>query len=170
ADEVTRALTGLMYFNDHQFAKAREAVQEGVEGRRLPALIIATYCDLVLKKRAQAQEEAKQALNLAPDPPEVVLLQAYTLSDAIDARRALLHALERNPTMAEGYVLRGFQILLSRGAKRFATADATFEFALKRDPKNLYALMGNAVSLMAQRRPNEAEPILNQLKEMDPNA
>src|SRR5262249_48255045 len=43
-------------------------------------------------------------------------------------------------------------------------------FALKRDPKNLYALMGNAVSLMAQRRPNEAEPLLNQLLEADPNA
>lgn len=170
ADDATQAIHGLMLLNDHQLLKAREVVQDGVAKRRLPALLIAAYADLSLERRPQAMEEARQAAAIAPNLPEVQLLMAHVLPDPIDARRALMRALEMDPALAEAYALHGFHILLSRDRRRFQAADPVFEFALKRDPNNNYALMGAALSLMAQRRPNEAEPLLTQLLQQDRNA
>ena len=162
ADEVTRALAGLVYFNEHQLSKARDIVQDGVDNKLLPALIVAAYCDLAMQKSHRAAQEVEAAYAIAPNLAEVILLRAYVLPDAQEAHKELIHALEINPTLTEAYTLRGFQSLMSRDKGRFVTADAYFEFALKRDANSPYALMGNILSLLNQKRPQEAESLLNE--------
>jgi len=170
ADVATLAIEGLLLLGDHQFLKAREVVQSGVESGSLPALIIAAYADLALERKSRALELARRAAVLAPDLPDVRHLLAHVLPDPIDARKALMRALEIDPTIPEAYALYGFHILLSRDRGRFRAAEQVFDFSLKRDPNNNYALMGCSLALMAQRRPNEAEPLLNQLLQQDKNA
>jgi tetratricopeptide (TPR) repeat protein len=170
ADDVTSVIRGLMLFNRQDFAKAQQTLKPVVEKRLLSALIVSGYLHLVLRQNRQAQMMAEQALQMAPDLPEVHMLRAYVLPDSIDSRRALLRAQELNPLLPEAYAMRAYQILLTSGSRRFVSADALFEFALKRDPHNAYALLGYAASLMAQRRPNEAEPLVNKVVEMHKEA
>jgi tetratricopeptide (TPR) repeat protein len=170
ADDVTTVIRGLMLYNTQEFAKAQQTLKPMVEKRMLSALIVSGYLHLVLKQSRQAQMMAEQAQQIAPDLPEVHLLRAYVLTDSIDSRRALLRAQELDPLLPEAYAMRAYQILLTSGSRRFASADALFEFALKRDPQNVYAMLGYAASLMAQRRPNEAEPLVNRVVEMQKEA
>jgi tetratricopeptide (TPR) repeat protein len=170
ADDVTTVIRGLMLFNNQEFAKAQQTLKPVVEKRMLSALIVSGYLNLVLKQNRQAQMMAEQAKEIAPDLPEVHLLRAYAIPDGIEARRALLRAQELDPQLPEAYAMRGYQILLTSGSRRFTSADALFEFALKRDPQNAYAMLGYAASLMAQRRPNEAEPLINRVVEMHKDA
>ena len=170
ADVNTLALIGLMALNNHDFKKAREVVQDGVENRNVPSLIVAGYADLAMKQVKRSREEAEQAVAVSPDSADVQLLRAYLLADAQDARKAFVRSLELNPMLAEAYVQRGYQILLSRDAKRFDAADQMLDVASKLDPTSNYALMGKALSFIAQRRPNEAEPLLNMVLDQDKNA
>ena len=41
---------------DHDFTKARESVQDGVDNNSLPAMVARIYADLPLKKDTEAQE------------------------------------------------------------------------------------------------------------------
>ncbi len=168
-DASTQALLGVIALNDHNFTKARELVQDGVENRNLPSLIVAGYADLAMKRTKKAREEAEQAVAIAPDSADVQLLRAYLLPDAQDARKALVRSMELNPLLAEAYVQRGFQIMLSRDAKRYEAADQMLDVAYKMDPKSNYTLMGKALSFIGQRRANEAEPLLATLLEQDKN-
>jgi len=170
ADEVTRALHALVLLNDHQPAKARDMVQDGIASDVLPSLIVASYADLALRDRRRAREEADRAARIAPDLPEVLLLRAFVQADPIDAQKLVLRALEKDPLFAEAYAVRDFQMMGGQGSRRFAIAGQFLEFALKIDPKSGYALMGTALALMAQRRPHEAEPLLAQLMVQEPNA
>jgi Tfp pilus assembly protein PilF len=170
ADEVTRALQGMLYIKQHQAAKARELVQEGVDNSILPSMLIAAYADLSMGQVRKARSVAEKAVLVAPDRADVQLLRGYVMPDAIDADKAVIKALQIDPTIPEAYSLRGFQTMLGRGTKRFVAADQLFDFALKRDPINNYALMGGALSLLAQKRYQEAESSVMQLARQDPYA
>ncbi len=169
SDDGTRALHGFILLRDHQFARAHEIVQEGIENDSLPSLIVASYADLGLKQTKRAQAEAEKAFAIAPKLPEVLLLRAFTLNDAIDSDHAVMKALEYDPAQAEAYAVRGYQTMLTRASKRFSVADQLFDFALKRDPTCTYAQLGLALSLMGQNRTNEAEPLIVQALAGDPN-
>src|SRR5438067_11883828 len=92
ADEITRALQGLLLIKQHQFTKARELVQEGVDNSILPSLIVAAYADLSLGQVRKARSIAEKATIIAPELPEVCLLRGYVLPDAIDADKAVIKA------------------------------------------------------------------------------
>jgi len=169
SDDVTRAIHGFIFLRDHQFSKARDIVQEGLENDSLPSLIVAAYCDLELKQTKRAQAEADKAFAIAPKLPEVYLLRAFTTTDAIDSDRFILKALEIDPSLSECYAVRGFQTMLTRGSKRYSIAEQLLDFALKRDPTSVYAKLGLALSLMGQNRTNEADPLLAQAVAGDPN-
>jgi tetratricopeptide (TPR) repeat protein len=170
ADVNTQALIGLIALTDHNFKKARDTVQEGVENRNVASLIVAAYADLAAKQPKRAQEEAELARSIAPDNADVQLLRAYAEPDDAVARTAFVRSLELNPLLAEAYAQRGFHVLLQRDKDRFQAADALFDAAAKIDPKTAYVQVGKAVSFIAQRRPNEAEPLLDALLEQDKNA
>lgn len=170
ADANTQALMGLIALSDHDFKKARDTVQEGVENRNVAALIVAAYADLASKQPKRAQEEAEQANEIAPDNADVQLLRAYALTDDANGRKAFVRSLELNPVLAEAYTQRAFHVLLQRDKDRFQAADQLLDTAYKIDPKCAYVQVGKAVSFIAQRRPNEAEPLLNLLLDQDKNA
>lgn len=170
ADQNTQALVGLLAMSSHDYKKAREAVQDGVEAKNVAALIVAAYSDLASKQMAKARDEAEAANSIAPDSADVQLLRSYLLADDVEAKRAFVRALELNPMLAEAYTQRAFHVMLERDVKRFQAADQLLEMAAKIDPENRYTMMGRAVSFLGQRRPNEAEPLLNTLLEQDKNA
>lgn len=170
ADSVTAALSGLLAVRSYQFARARELVRSGVEKGELPSLIVGAYSEAILREPRKARELANKALAIASEVAEVQLLNSYAVPDPLDARRAIVRALERNPMLTEAYAVRGFQILLRRDRQRFASADAMFRFALEIEPDNIYALLGAALSLLAQRRAEEAEPLLLRALEKDTQA
>ncbi len=168
ADEVTRALEGYLFLRDRDFAKAKEAVQEGVDNNVVPALIVAGYAEVGLGNRRRAMELAAKAAAVAPDVPDVLILRAYTLTDPIDADKSVVKALEFDPSLPEAYAVRGYQTMGGMAtARRYQAADLYFDLALKRDPNNTYALMGSVLSLLGQKRPQEAEPIINQLMQLE---
>jgi tetratricopeptide (TPR) repeat protein len=176
---VTIALQGLMYFNSHQLTKAREMVTEGFENKVLPAVIIATYADMALGKlrtdkaredRLQYLKDVEAGLPAGPGIADLEILRAYLLREPIDQRKALVRAMSLDPSQPEAYVVKGFQYMLSRDAKGFQSADPVLDYALKLDPKSNYALMAKALSMMGQRRPQEAEPLLLQLVQQDNNS
>ena len=103
ADDATKALHGLLLLRDFQLVKAREVVQDGVEAKALPSLIIAAYADLSRGQRRKAQGEAEQAFSIAPDLPEVRMLHSYFAGEPIEARNDVIRALEADPTMPEAY-------------------------------------------------------------------
>lgn len=168
ADAVTRSLKALMLLKEHQPEKAREMLQDGVENDVLPSLIVASYADLLLRQKRRAADEAERAYKIAPDLADTRLLASYANPDPIAASKAAMAALAVDPTLSEAYAQRGYQVLSGKGAKRIAAADTLFEFALKYDPNNTYAILGDVLALLAERRVNEAEPLLIQLATLDP--
>jgi len=167
ADVNTQALVGLLALSDHDFKKARASVQDGVEAKNVAALIVAAYADLAEKKVAQAREEAEQANSIAPNSADVQLLRGYLLADDVEAKRAFVRALELNPMLAEAYTQRAIHVMLERDANRFQAADQLLDMAMKIDPQNRYVMVGRALSFIGQKRPNEAEPLLNTLLDQD---
>lgn len=170
ADATTQALLAMDQLNARQFSKARDMVQPGVEARNLPSLIVAAYADLALDQMAKARDEADQAYAIGPDLAVVNLLRGFTLADPIDGHKAIIRALEIDPMLPEAYVHRAWQSMSGGDAGRFQVTDQLLDFAQKLDPTNTYTLLAKAVSFVAQRRPNEAQPILDQLLQQDPNA
>ena len=168
ADEVTRALEGYLFLRDRDFAKAKEAVQEGVDNNVVPSLIVGGYAEFGLGNRRRSAELAAKAAAVAPDVPDVLILRAYTLTDPIDADKAVIKALESDPSLPEAYAVRGFQTMGGMAtARRYQAADLYFDLALKRDPNNTYALIGSTLSLLGQKRPQEAEPLINLLVQLE---
>ena len=168
ADEVTRALEGYMLLREREFAKAKEVVQEGVDNNVVSALIVGGYAEFGLGNRRRAAELAAKAYAVAPDVPDVLLLRAYALADPLDADKAVLKALEMDPSLPEAYALRGFQTMGGMAnTRRYQAADLYFDLALKREPTNTFALMGSVLSLLGQKRPQEAETIINQLIQLE---
>lgn len=170
ADDVTRAVIGLMLLKEYKPTEARAMVQGGVTNHVLPSLLVAAYAELMTGQRRNAIPLINQAYTLAPRLVETNLLRSYVLTDPLDADKATLRAIEIDPTLPEGYAARGLQTLLSKDKTRFVTADALFGYALKRDPKNEYALVSSALSLVAQKKYTAAEPILAQVAAEDKNA
>jgi len=170
ADTVTAALGGLLAIRNYRFTRARELVRGGIEKGELAACLVGAYVEAILREPRKAREAASRAFAIAPMVAEVRLLMAYTSPDPLDAHRAIISALENNPMLVEAYAARGFQTLLRRDRQRFASAEAMFRFALTIEPENTYALVGAALSLLAQRRAEEAEPLLLRALEKDPNA
>ncbi len=170
ADQVTHALEAYQLLRDHQPTRAREMVQEGVDAGVLPALIVAAYADLELRQGKKAREEEEKAFAIAPDVPAVLLLRSYVQPDPIDSDKTLIRVLELDPLNADAYAARGYRTLLSRGMGRYQAADQLFALAMKRSPNDPYAVEGAALSLIGQQRPKEAEPLLDQLATLDPNA
>lgn len=168
-DELTRVVQSLLLYRKRDFAKAKDMIQEGADNGQVASLIMAGYIELAQGSVRKARDIAERAAKLAPDLPEVQMLRAYTVIDAIDASKAVTAALMVDPTLPEAYALKGFQALLGKDKSKYASADQLFDFALKRDPINNYALVGAALSLMAQKRPIEAEPLLEQLNKQDYN-
>jgi tetratricopeptide (TPR) repeat protein len=170
ADEVTQTMVALMQYNEHDLVAAQKSVSKGVEEGTLASLILGSYIDLALGQRKKAQAEGERAAAIAPDLPEIHLLRSYLADDAGDQRKEAIRALQINPALTEAYVDRGVQIMLTRDAKRFESADPVLDLALKLDPKSNYALMAKSLSMISQRRPNEAEPLLTQVLDQDKNA
>jgi len=169
ADEVTHVIQALLLFKQRQWVKAREMVQEGADNDHIASLIVAGYAEMAQGQLKKARDLAERAAKAAPELPEVQLLRAYTVIDAIDASRAATAALMVDPTLTEAYALKGYQTLLGKDIKKYAAADALFDYALKRDATNSYALMGLSLSLLGQKRPIESEPLLEQLNKQEPN-
>ena len=92
------------------------------------------------------------------------------IKDAVDSHRALIRVLAIDPALPEAYALHAYHIMLSREKNRYAAADAVLDYALKLSPNNTYVLMAKVVNLQAQRRPEEAEPLLVQLLDVDKKA
>jgi tetratricopeptide (TPR) repeat protein len=170
ADSVTQTLVALMQYNEHDLVAAQKSVSKGVEDGTLASLILGSYIDLAMGQRKKAQAKGEQIFAIAPNLPEVHLLRSYLEDDAGDQHKEVVRVLRLNPTMPEAYVDRGFQLMLARDAKRFESADPILDMALKLDPKNNYALMAKSLSMISQKRPNEAEPLLTQLLDQDKNA
>lgn len=169
ADDVTQAVIAYTQLRNHQMAKARQTVQRGVDARVLPSLVVAAFADIALGNTEQARAEARQAAELAPDAPETRFLEALFVADPIDARKAMTDVLELEPTLPEPYGVLGFRALLSKARDRLALADSLFGFALAQDATGPYALLGSALSLLEQKRYQEAETRLTRLLEVDPN-
>lgn len=169
ADENTAVLQSMLALLDHQLTKARELVQDGSESGSLPAMVARMYTDMPLKKDKEAQDLADKVAKLAPNNADVQLAIAVATRDEVDSRKAVMRALALDPTVPEAYVLHAFHIMVSREKKRYQAADLILDYALKLDPNNQYALMAKIVCLEAQRRPQEAEPLLAQMLELDKN-
>jgi tetratricopeptide (TPR) repeat protein len=168
ADEVTRAVEGFLFLRERDFQKAKEAVAEGVDNNVVPALIVGGYAELGLDNRKRAAELAAKAAAIAPNVPEVLLLKAYTVTDPIDADKTVLRALEIDPSLPEAYALRGYQTMLGpANSRRYQTADNYFGLAIKRDPANPFAMIGSVLSLLGQKRPQEAEPLIIRLMQLE---
>ncbi len=169
-DPVTRAVIGYRQLLGNQFEKALASAENAAENDSLAAMIVSGYAQLALGKRREAAEWADKAHEANPELAEVQLLRARAVQDSIDSRRAILRALELEPSSPEPYVLHGFQLMLAKDSKRFAASGAILEAALKRDPKSAYAQIGLALSLMAQKRSIEADTLLDSLMKQEPNA
>jgi tetratricopeptide (TPR) repeat protein len=168
ADDVTRAIEGYLFLRNREFAKAKETVQEGVDNNVVPSLLVGGYSEIGLGNRRRAAELAAKAYAMAPETPEVLMLRAYTLSDPIDSDKSVLRAMELDPSRPEPYALRAYQTMGGMtNARRFEAADRYFDLALKREPANTFALMGSALSMLGQKRHQEAEPILSQLFQLE---
>lgn len=166
-DEATTVLLAMLGTIDHQFTKARDMVQDGVDNSALPSLVVRIYTDLPIGKSVEAQQLADKASQAAPNNPDVLLAMAYAQRDPVDSRRALIRALGSDPALPEAYALQAYLIMLSREKKKYQAADQLLDYALKLDPNNIYCLMAKVVCLEAQRRPQEAEPLIAQLLDLD---
>lgn len=169
-DDITSAVIGYQQLVDHQFAKARETVQTGIDKGLLSALIVGGYAELAQGKRNAAADLAERAYALAPDLPDVLLLRARTTTDAIDAGKAVARAMQLDPGLPEPYVIRAHDAMLTKEARKWDVAEALIGLALKLDPNSNYALAAMALTLMSRRKVTEAEPYARQLVTQDPNA
>jgi tetratricopeptide (TPR) repeat protein len=170
ADETTPVLQSMLALIDHQFTKARDLVEEGAETGSLPAMIARIYTNMPLNKDREAQDLADKIAKISPDSADVQLAIAFAQRDPVDSHKALIRALAIDPALPEAYALHGFHIILGRDKNRYQAADSVLDYALRLDPNNLYALMAKVVCLQAQKRPQEAEPLLAQLLELDKKA
>jgi tetratricopeptide (TPR) repeat protein len=169
-DDSTPVLQSMIALIEHQFTKARESVEEGVDTGSLPAMVARIYADMPLKKDKEAQELSDKIVALAPGNADVQLAIAFAQRDPVDGHKALIKALAIDPMLPEAYALHAYHIMLSREKRRYQAADSVLDYALKLDPNNLYALMAKVVCLQAQKRPQEAEPLLVQLLSLDKSA
>jgi tetratricopeptide (TPR) repeat protein len=170
ADDSTPVLQSMLALIDHQFTKARELVEDGVDTGSLPAMVARIYADLPLKKEKEAQDLSDKIAAVAGSNADVQLALAFAQRDAVDAHKSLIRSLAIDPMLPEAYALHAYHIMLSRDKKRYQSADSVLDYALKLDPNNLYSLMAKVVCLQAQRRPQEAEPLIAQLLTLDKNA
>jgi hypothetical protein len=126
------------------------------------------YAEFGLGNRRRSAELSAKAAAIAPDVPEVLILRAYTHTDPIDSDKAVLKALEFDPSLPEAYAVRGFQTMGGMANnRRYQAADLYFGLAMKRDPANSFAMLGSVLSLLGQKRPQEAEPLIIQLIQLE---
>jgi tetratricopeptide (TPR) repeat protein len=170
ADETTPVLESLFRLTDHDFTRARDLVQDGVDNSSLPAMVARIYADLPLAKDKEAMEIADKAIKAAPMNSDVLLAAAFAQRDPIDSKKLLIRAMSIDPAIPEAYGLQAYLIMVTREKDRYKAADQILDYALKLDPGNLYCLMAKAVCHEAQKRPQEAEPLLAQMLEADKTA
>lgn len=172
-DPATRALNGMYLLMNHQADKAREAVMTDVDAKatyisttgikRLASWIIAAYADIALGKKDRARIEAQQALSLAPQLADTQMLMIYVTDKPEEARSAIGHALEQDPSLPQAYIANGFQSLLMKGDKNISISSAMFDMALNLDPGNILALAGKILYFQASKKPAVAQKLLTKL-------
>jgi tetratricopeptide (TPR) repeat protein len=169
-DEITHAVRALMLYNAYRYDEARKLVDEGVKTGVLSSVIIAAFSELVAANTKGAKELSDTAFAAAPRDPLVLLLQSYTITDPIDSERILYKAIAADPLQSEPYVARGFRTIMGRDSDKYKAGDTQFDFAQKMDKTSNFAKIAGALSLMGQKRPNEAEPLLAQVAASEVNA
>ncbi len=167
-DDVTAAVTGYYYVLGHQFAKARETVQAGIDKGLLASIIVGAYAELAQGKRKPAAELAERAYSMAPGLAEVLLLRARTTTDGIEATKNLARAMQLDPGMPEPYVMKAHSTIITREQQKWDVAEKLIGLALKLDPNSNYALAAMSLTLMSRRKAAEAEPYVTQLVAQDP--
>ncbi|MCX6360396.1 MAG: Ig-like domain-containing protein [Armatimonadetes bacterium] len=169
-DATTRALEGLYLLANHQVAKARETVQTGLEGGGYLATLVAIYAEMAMGHKPKASEMLAKINEADAGRPEVAMIRAYLVTDVFDLKTALLACNTLDPSAPEPYVIRAYQMFLSKEPKPYEKGDALLEMARKMDPEDRMAKMASAVSFLVQKRHQEAEPFLAKLRELEPGA
>jgi tetratricopeptide (TPR) repeat protein len=162
-DDVTRALVALETLRQYKPARARELAEAAAEDGSPAAMMVSAYANLVLNRRAEVRQWVERAKESLGESTDILLLDSLSAQDPVQSKTAVMKAIASGPGLAEGYAILGYQTMLARDAKRFEASDLLFEFAVRRDPKCGYALLGFALSLISQKRANEADTILRQL-------
>ena len=120
-----------------------------------------------------AYREARDAVNLA-DMAETQYVAQAALADAGDvegARKSFQLAFLRAPLFTPSLVSRAYEILTyDKSEERFVNALNLFELALRIEPENTNALAGRLVTFMHLKRYNSAQPLLDKLLRLEPNA
>lgn len=169
-DTVTKAIRGMVLIYQHDFKGALQEVAAGVADNNLASIMVSAYAHSATGKAALAENEAKQAAALAPNLPEVQYLLSLTAHGSLDSRNAFFKAVASDPNFASAYVMRGFQTLLSGGQESLQPAMQFFNFALKIEPTNQYALIGKAVDDLMSKQYDDAGSVLTQLLKLNPDA
>jgi len=140
------------------FTKAVELGPEAIEAYYAKAELL-----LQLGRPAQAEQVTRQVLRLRPDAPDLYVLLHYTLGSQgklPEAEQSLNKAIELAPDDWRGYNMRG-QLYLAQNKVEQALPD--FETARSLAPKRAEPRLNIASVKMAQKNPNEALQILNEL-------
>jgi tetratricopeptide (TPR) repeat protein len=169
-DATTRALEGLYLLANHQVVKAREAVQTGLEAGGYLATLVAIYAEMAMGHKPKASEMLAKINEADAGRPEVAMIRAYLVTDVFDLKAALLACNALDPSSPETYVIRAYQMFLSKEPKPYEKGDALLEMARKMDPEDRMAKMASAVSFLVQKRHQEAEPFLAKVRELEPGA
>ncbi len=169
-DTVTKAIRGMVLIYQHDFKGALQEVAAGAADNNLASIMISAYAHSATGKADLAEKEAKQAAALAPNLPEVQYLLSLTAQGSLDSRDAFFKAVAADPSFASAYAMRGFQTLLAGGHESLQPAMQFFNFALKIEPINQYALIGKAIDDLMLKQYDDAGSTLDQLLKLNPNA
>ncbi len=160
----------LLLFETNRPAEAEKMLMEGLaqDPEQPLTLTLLAICRLRLNKDAAALEASQQALMLAPDHTFVLTTHGRTLAanrKNADARRALMSALEVDPTYAEAYSVLA-QIEYSE--QRWEMTLHNAESGLEHDPSDQTLINLRAMALVKLNRSEEAAQTMDYALYNDP--
>ncbi|MEP6756314.1 MAG: Ig-like domain-containing protein [Chthonomonadales bacterium] len=169
-DKVTETVQGLYFIANSEFKKAEDALAGPAIAGNTAAQIANAYVLINRGQMKKARVIGDKLKESSPQLAETQLLISYLEPDALDAKAAFTRAVALEPNSAQPYVVRGGQVMSTKDSGRFKLADPIFDFALKLDPKSSFAMIGKSLSFLIQQKPNEAEPMILKLLDLEPNA
>jgi tetratricopeptide (TPR) repeat protein len=141
---------GMVYFRQHNWAKAAENYRSSISGRpgRVKPLFYLAQAYFMESNQDLARETIAQAASIAPNDPQVCQKYGEYLSAALETRREGLSWLQRAQRLSPGLARIDFEIGKARfELTDFQSAASSFETALKNKSSD-----GQAAFFLAESR------------------
>jgi len=170
-DAATHAVMGLALLRLRRFTEAKDAVRPVLGNGNPACLVVAAYADSVLAKLDTAAQEARDAVEAAPNAGETHYALSMSLIKPIESEPEVIRAMALSPF--ESGPLIDFAIryaVLPAHSNRFEMALKLLDVVLKREPENRSASLAKVLLLFHLGRVAEAEAPLAELVRRDPES